>query len=55
MIAAIDALKRAVAAARHCSRLSLAAAEAFNNEASVWQESQGALETLLRGRSTTSS
>ena len=55
LIAAIDALKRAVAAARQCSRLSLAAAEAFNNEASVWQESQGALETLLRGRSTTSS
>ena len=55
LIAAIDALKRAVAAARQCSRLSLAAAEAFNNEAQVWQESQGALETLLRGRSTTSS
>ena len=48
LVAAVDALKRAQTAARQAHRLSLAAAEAFNNEAQVFQESQGALESILR-------
>ena len=49
LVAAVDALKRAATAARQAHRLSLAAAEAFTNEAQVFQESQAALESILSG------